>query len=249
MTVPVHPVPLAARVRAWFTGRDTDGPAPPIGQAGNLSARRPHDPASLARARREAAEAMGITVDQMRWMRQVHGDRVGRVTSLHPPGAEVRGVDALVTDQPAVVLVVQVADCVPVLLARPGAVAVAHAGRRGVEVDIVGRTVEQLMGAGSATDVGVVIGPAIGGCCYEVPEHVQQATAGRLPTAAAATTWGTPSLDLPAAVEERLRQLGVTRISRWGGCTRCDEQQRWFSHRADPDAGRQIGAVVLEGPA
>jgi hypothetical protein len=29
-----------------------------------------------------------------------------------------------------------------------------------------------------------------------------------------------------------------------GSCTRCDPEQRWFSHRADPDTGRQLGVVV-----
>ena len=61
------------------------------------------------------------------------------------------------------------------------------------------------------------------------------------PSARATTTWGTPSLDLPRAVLDGLAAAGV-RAERVGGCTRCEPG--WFSHRADPGAGRQLGLVV-----
>ncbi len=77
--------------------------------------------------------------------------------------------DALVSTGP-VGLGVLVADCVPVLLADPGArvVGAVHAGRRGVVAGVVTAAVRALRAAG-ATHLRAVVGPAICGACYEVP--------------------------------------------------------------------------------
>jgi hypothetical protein len=183
-------------------------------------------------------------------MRQEHGAEVGVVRADVPHGTELRGVDAMVTDEPDRPLVVQVADCVPVLLAATRAIGVVHAGRRGVAAGVVTAALRALAQLG--TDVGevqAVVGPAIGGCCYEVPPEVQASVLAAVPDADAVTTWGTTSLDLPAAVEAQLVAAGVTDVRRIGGCTRCDAQRRWFSHRADPATGRQVGLVVRRGEA
>jgi polyphenol oxidase len=135
---------------------------------------------------------------------------------------------------------------VPLLRASSnGPVGVAHAGRLGVARDVLGAAVAALEGLGAPPDtVEAVIGPAIGGCCYEVPATMRDELGADHPTAVAETTWGTPSLDLPAAAEARLGALGVRSVRRVGGCTRCDPHGRWFSHRVDPTTGRQIGVVV-----
>jgi polyphenol oxidase len=244
----VLPLPLAEGVDAWFTGRDRTRQDPPVGRAGNLSHRRPHRPADLARDRAAATAQMGIDVDALHLMRQCHGADVGVVDASTPRGAELDAVDALVTAEPDRPLGVAVADCVPVLLAGDRTVAAAHAGRLGVASDVVAATLEVMAGLGDPPDrIRAAIGPAIGGCCYEVPGDLRDELAVDHPAAVATTTWGTPSLDLPAAVETRLDDLGVAGHQRVGGCTRCDPEQRWFSHRADPDTGRQLGVVVRRG--
>jgi polyphenol oxidase len=243
-------VSLGDAARGWFTGRDPVAPPPGIGQAGNLAHRRPHQPAALARTRRELGERIGWSPDRWHLMAQVHGAEVAVVTASTPPGAELRGVDALVTTEPDRPLAVQVADCVPVLLAGAGVVAAVHAGRQGVAGDVIGATLAAMRAAGAEPGaIHAAIGPAIGGCCYEVPATLRDQIAERAPDAAATTTWGTPSLDLPAAVATRLATLGVRTIAHAGGCTHCDASQRWFSHRRDPASGRQLGIVVRAGPA
>lgn len=242
MTIHLVDADLGDGVGAWFTGRDRDRPDPPVGASGNLSHRRPHRPADLARARREVAEAIDAPTGTWHLMHQVHGAEIAEVDHRTPSGTELRGVDALVTDCPQRPLVVQVADCVPVLLAGPAGVAAVHAGRLGVVAAVVGRAVGRLAGASSSATVRAVIGPAIGGCCYEVPAGLREQVASTSPAAWATTRWGTPSLDLPAAVTSQLREAGVTRIERLGGCT--FEDERYFSHRRDPAAGRQAGIVM-----
>lgn len=239
MTPYLAPVDLGPGVRAVFTGRGEGDEV--VGTAGNLSHRRPHRPARLAADRAAAAAAIGLDEGAVVRLRQVHGNEVVTVDDDVPAGAEVGPADAAVTTTPGRGLCVLVADCVPVLLASPGAVAVAHAGRAGVVADVVGATVQRLR----AVDDGPVraaIGPAIRGCCYEVEEWLQDEVAEQHPTARATTTWGTTSLDLPAAVRARLVALDVA-VDDLGACTHCDD--RWFSHRRDgAAAGRQAGLVT-----
>jgi polyphenol oxidase len=244
----VLPVDLGPGVRAAVTGRDADAPAPAVGAAGNLSHRRPHRPDDLATARRHVGTLTGTDPTAWHLMRQVHGADVATVDRSTPPGAELRDVDALVTTLPGRVLGVQTADCVPVLLAGAGAVAVAHAGRAGVALGVVTAALDALTRLGDDPPrLRAVVGPSIGGCCYEVPADLRDRVAADHPAAAATTTWGTPALDLPAAVAAELAESGVPDVQRVGGCTRCDPEGRWFSHRADPTTGRQLALVVRDG--
>jgi YfiH family protein len=238
---------LGAGVGAWFTGRDPAGPTPAVGAAGNLSHRRPHQPARLAADRDAVADRIGHRADAWVTMHQVHGAGVGLVDAATPPGAEVRGVDALVTRDRGRPLAVSTADCVPLLLAGGDAVAAAHAGRRGLQGGIVQATLDALASLGEVpADLRAVIGPAIGGCCYEVPAELFEEVVADHPAAAARTTWDTPALDLRAGVADVLRDHGVGQVAQVGACTRCDPEHRWFSHRADPATGRQFGLVVRE---
>lgn len=248
MTILVVPAALGTAADGWFTGRDTavrpvvQGS---VGQPGNLAHRRPHLPAMLAADRARVAGAIGLPADRWHLMRQVHGRQVAVVGPSCRPGTELRDVDAMVTaltDRP---LVVQAADCVPILLAGRRSVGVAHAGRRGVHLGVVDAVVSALNDLGEQPeDLQVAIGPAIGPCCYEVPAGLRDEIGADQPAAVATTTWGTPSLDLPAAVEAQLARTGVPSVSRMETCTRCDPRARWFSHRADPGSGRQVGVVV-----
>ncbi|MEX0952596.1 MAG: polyphenol oxidase family protein [Nitriliruptoraceae bacterium] len=245
MTIPVHSVDLGpADVRGWFTGRPAHD-ASSVGQAGNLSHRRPHAPTRLAADRRAVAAEIGFPVASWQWMGQVHGASVAVVGEDTPDGAEHRAVDGMVTTRHDVPLVVQVADCVPVLFASDVAVGVAHAGRRGIELGVVEAVVARLRGVGTKA-IDAVVGPSIGGCCYEVPREMHDSFVANDPSAAAITTWGTPSLDLSAAVMHRLSVLDVE-VTSFEACTRCDPDRQWFSHRADPTAGRLVGIVVRQG--
>ena len=257
--VPLRPATLGEGVGAWFSGRDVAAAPVPLGGAGNLAHRRPHRPADLAAARRAVGAA--TDTDPRRWhlLHQVHGAEVAVVDDRTPPGAELRGVDAAVTACAERPLVVQTADCVPVLLAAPGAVGVAHAGRAGVTVGVVAAAVAALRElAGATAPVRAVLGPAIGPCCYEVPADLRDAVVARLaavgpagiaeaPQVASRTSWSTPSLDLPTAVRAQLRAAGVEVTGSAAPCTHCDPD--WFSHRRDPASGRQIGLVVRRADA
>ncbi|MDP8969020.1 MAG: polyphenol oxidase family protein [Actinomycetota bacterium] len=202
----------------------------------------------VAAARAGLLGLVGLGPDDAVFMEQVHGGAVmtvgpdDRGRGARARGDAIPGADALVTFADDVALVVLVADCVPLLLVDPGrGVAAVHAGRRGVESAVVAAAVSAL--ADPPSSVIAVIGPAIGGCCYEVPAAMAEAVSASVPAARATTSWGAPALDLPGAVRAQLETLGVARIQRVGSCTRCGPQ-RWFSHRAPAaGAGRQAGVV------
>ena len=203
-----------------------------------------------ARHRATLADELGMTAEAVAWMRQVHGatvldpDADVAAAAGQPPSCD--GMVTAAVDRPLAVLV---ADCVPVLLASPNGIGVAHSGREGTVRDVVGATVEQLRDLSAEAPIHAVIGPAIGGCCYEVPEDLARQVDAVIPGTAGTTTWGSPSLDLVGGVTAQLRARGVTQVSRAGGCTRCDGDGRWFSHRASGDTparapGRQAGMIV-----
>ena len=233
-------------VRIAFTGRVLDG-----SESANLSLLV--GDGDVDQARRAALSLVGADPTSAVFMEQVHGGRVARVDvhaagrGVHDHGDTIPAVDALVTEAAELALAVLVADCVPVILVDPQhAVAAVHAGRGGVVEGVVSAAVAAL-GSSDTSRVVAVIGPAIGGCCYEVPAEMVKNVAAQWPAAAATTTWGSPSLDLPAAVEQQLVSAGVGRVLRVGGCTRCSDNT-WFSHRAASEghapAGRQAGLVL-----
>jgi YfiH family protein len=173
---------------------------------------------------------------QLADMEQVHGTRVVEAGELR------QQCDALVTDRPDVVLMVRVADCVPVLLADPhaGVVGAAHAGRTGMADGVVQACVERMRLLG-ARQISAWIGPYICGRCYEVPPDLQAEVAEVEPVTVATTSWGTTGLDIGAGVTAQLERLGVQAhdVSR---CTL--ESPDLYSYRRDgAQAGRLAGLI------
>lgn len=194
------------------------------------------DPADVARNRQLVAGYLGV--DRLAVMRQVHGRDVVRVEASAPTPPEA---DALITRTPGVAVTVQVADCVPVLLADPasGQVAAVHAGWRGVAAGVVGATLEEMRPVG---DVSAWVGPAICPGCYEVSAQVRDEVADVVPAAASTTRAGTPALDVRAGVLAQLAEYGILGVP-VGGCT--FEDPSLFSFRRASTTGRQAGIVLM----
>jgi len=192
---------------------------------------------ALARVEEEA----GVTFARLH---QVHGDVVLHVTEPWPAGPrdDVPEGDALVTDRPGIGLMVRVADCVPVLLADPGAgvVGAVHAGRKGVALDIVGRAVDRMRALG-AGEITAWVGPHVCGRCYEVPADLRAEVAAAVPATYAETGWGTPALDLGAGVGAQLAAAGV-KAERVDRCTR--EDGDLHSYRRDGSASGRLAGLV-----
>ncbi|MFI5618462.1 peptidoglycan editing factor PgeF [Streptomyces sp. NPDC051567] len=212
----------------------------------NLGGAVGDDPAAVRANRAAAADSLGIDADRVVWMNQVHGRDVAVVDGPWGPGAPVPSVDAVVTARRGLPLAVLTADCTPVLLADPvaGVVGAAHAGRPGLVAGVVPAAVAAMVSLGAEPGrMTAVTGPAVCGRCYEVPAEMREAVAAVVPRARAATSWGTPSVDVVAGVHAQLAAAGVTDLRRSPVCTR--ESRDHFSYRRDRVTGRLAGYVWL----
>lgn len=175
-------------------------------------------------------------------MRQVHGAHVAVVDEATASSPRPPVADALVSALPGVVLMVRVADCVPVLLAdvERGLVGAAHAGRAGMVAGIVPNTVAAIRGLGGDQLVAWV-GPHVCGGCYEVPEQMRAQVCAVVPEADARTTWGTPSVDIGAGVRAQLERAGVTVVD----ASRCtmEDEDLYSYRRQGKESGRLAGLV------
>lgn len=175
-------------------------------------------------------------------MSQVHGNHVAHVGAGEYPVNGGPTADAMVSvDAP---LAVMVADCVPVVLCGATAagapvLAVAHAGRPGVAAGVVRKTVDAMRSAG-AVGIQAWLGPSVCGNCYEVPAELREQVSDIEPSAYGTTSWGTPALDLPAAVMYQLQSMDI-QAQRINVCTM--EEPLLFSHRRDAPTGRFAGVI------
>ena len=227
-------------VHAAFTLRAGGVSAPPF-DSFNCAAHVGDAPQAVAHNRALLRERLALPAEPA-WLEQVHG----RCTvELGEAGAARQAADAAVTRAAGRVCVVQVADCLPVLLAsRDGAaVGAVHAGWRGLAAGVLESAVRAL-GAAPA-EVLAWLGPAIGPGHFEVGEEVRAAFTGTDPGASAAfapNARGRWQCDLYALARRRLAALGVARVSGGHWCTYADSA-RFFSYRRDGRCGRMAALI------
>jgi YfiH family protein len=204
----------------------------------NLTIGTGDDRARVEENRRLACKAVGVPAATLAFNRQVHSPTV------HKARAGTRGEpgDGLWSDEQGLSMLAMSADCLPIAVVRsegPPALAVLHAGWRGLAEGVLAAGVSALRSSSSdGPALAAIIGPAIGPCCYEVGREVSELFDADL------TEDG--KLDLWSAAERALANAGVERIERVDLCTRCNPEL-FFSHRRDGRArGVQgvIGAVA-----
>lgn len=177
--------------------------------------------------------------------RQVHGTRV--LTAPAPGGRPE--ADGLATVAPGHLVGIVTADCVPVLLvdrARRVAAAV-HGGWRGLAAGVLESALQHLQRSfGSSPEtLEAALGPAVGGCCYEVGPEVLAAFRART-SVVTRDAWserrGRAHLDLRLAARLLLEAAGATCVEQLGPCTACTPA--YSSYRRDgAGAGRQLSFV------
>jgi hypothetical protein len=238
--VPDWPVPW--RVRALITTR-AGGVSTGAYSGWNFGDHVGDDARAVARNRDALRQWLP---DEPVWLRQVHGTRVIEAG----PGSAGEQADAAVARESGRVCAVLTADCLPVLLADAGgsAVAIAHAGWRGLAAGVIENAVRALgeggIGCGSLI---AYLGPAIGAGAYEVGSEVFEAFAKADPGAATAFAPHGPGkflADITLLARQRLERLGVRHI--YGG-TQCtyNDPARFYSFRRDGATGRMASLVWM----
>jgi YfiH family protein len=229
-------------VRAAFTTR-LGGVSDGAYRSLNLGVLTDDDRGRVLENRRLLAGALGRDLRSVVMGRQVHGTHVQVRETAPELGTPLAQADAQATHAADLTPLVLVADCVPVVIGRPGVVAALHCGWRGVAGGIVEETLAAMDGA-APRDLHAALGPGIGACCYEVGDEVRHAFRSRghdddvMPSG---------HLDLALAVRRELERHGVTgdRIHSCATCTSC-AAELFFSHRRDRGVtGRQAGLAWL----
>jgi YfiH family protein len=234
---------VTVRIRRVTTTRTGGASLPPF-DSFNLGDHVGDDPAAVAANRNRLAAAIGLPSNRVIWMNQVHGDHVEFVEG--PRTDAFDATDALVTITPRLALAVVTADCVPVLMsdADAGVLGAAHAGRVGAANGVVLRTLEAMLAAGArSANISVLLGPAVSGPNYEVPQEMAADVESSLPGSRTSTPAGTPALDLRAGIARQLFDAGVTAIDIDPRCTVAD--RALFSHRRDAPTGRLASLVWM----
>jgi polyphenol oxidase len=194
-------------------------------------------------------QATSCNALSIQWLQQVHGTVVHRVDS-HAIPAPV--ADAAYSEQAGIACAVLTADCLPVLFtaADGSAVAVAHAGWRGLCNGVLEATVQQFHC--DVSQIRAWLGPAIAPCHFEVGDEVraaflakasalqQQATAAAFVSGQQVGKW---QADLYALARLRLQTVGVTDVSGEARCTVC-QHERFYSYRHAPQTGRFATVIV-----
>jgi YfiH family protein len=183
----------------------------------------------------QAREALREQLGVRRLFRgfQVHGTAVRRMGEGAEANEDVEadGQATALRDLGAMVLT---ADCLPVALGASGAVAMVHAGWRGLAAGVLEEGVRAVRELGGTSEMVAIVGPGAGACCYEVGEEVHAAFGG--------VHRDGRNIDLKAIARERLLAAGVAEVRDVAVCTICDE--RFFSHRREgARAGRQSGVA------
>ena len=185
--------------------------------------------------RRIACEAIGADLEKLSLNYQVHSSRVLRAA----PAMRGEHADGLWTDDPGLPILAMSADCLPIVLTRTDmekpAVAVLHAGWKGLLAGIVAAGAQAL---GDET-LTAAIGPGIGPCCYEVGEEVAAPFRERFGD----DVMRESRLDLWTSVERALRAAGIERVTRLDRCTAC-EPETFFSHRRDAGRTGRQGVIA-----
>lgn len=208
------------------------------------------DAAAVAENRKRAAEAV-LPSARLVTIFQTHSADCVTVAEAWDEAKRPRA-DALVTDQPGVLLGIVTADCAPILLADidAGIVGAAHAGWRGAYGGIAESVVAAMEQLGATRSrITTAIGPAIAQPSYEVGpdfrENFTQDDAGFF----VAGSNGHWQFDLESYVAAKLETAGIGQIEPLGLDTYSDEKRfysyRRATHRDELTYGRQFSLIGL----
>jgi polyphenol oxidase len=201
------------------------------------------------------AERLGVGAGNLRLIHQVHGVDVAIARAGVDAPSERPSADIIISDDPAVAIVVRVADCAPILLAdqRLGVVGAVHAGWRGTAKGAARRGVEAMCETFGCRveDVTAAIGPCLGPCCGEMGPEVADEFRALGADEHESAAWfshgagGRSFLDMWKANRDQLARVGVpaSQIHVAALCTKT-HAAAFHSYRAEGrQAGRMAGVI------
>lgn len=153
--------------------------------------------------------------------------------------------DALIVSEKNIPVLIQVADCAPILIVDQTRkiLAAVHAGWRGAVGKIASQTIEKMQSefGTRVEDLQISIGPCLCADCLEVGEEVAQ----QAPESCVLRGREKSHLDLRGIIANDCAALGVLpkQIEAMPNCPRC-ENETFFSHRAQNGIAGRFGLVA-----
>jgi len=251
----LQPQNLPANIVAGFTTRNGGVSRPPYNSL-NLSFTTKDNVAQVEGNRSTFCRCFDLAPHQLLTVQQVHGKDLLLIDEPNPDLSHFLKleVDAIVTNQPDIMIGILTADCLPLLLWEDEkAIAAVHAGWRGAANGLVGKTVKAMCSNFGCTpeNIKAALGPAIGAHKYEVDRPVREAFrngTGFWNEISKETSLGHWQLDLTLSCRLQLEQLGLAtaNISQSTECT-CCHPELFFSYRRDNgNTGRQLAFAMLK---
>jgi YfiH family protein len=215
-----------------------------------------NDAPELVRENRtRAGRHLGVAHDKVVTLYQIHSPEALVVRHVWPRDASPKA-DAMATAEPGIALGILTADCAPILFADPEArvIGAAHAGWKGALTGIIEAAVGAMERIGARRErIVATIGPCITQPSYEVGDEFRTRfveadgnNAGYFSEGRRAQHW---QFDLPGYVRARLERVGLASVGAIARCTYAEEADyfsfRRTTHKAEPDYGRNLSAIVL----
>lgn len=158
---------------------------------------------------------------------------------------EYQDTDALILTNSQSTIALKFADCTPIIfydsINKIGAI--AHAGWRGTASRISVATVQTMQEKfhTKPQDITVLIGPAIGICCYEVSENIKQALLDTVTNKKG--LFLNRNVDLKNINARQLEEIGITNIDICPYCTSCNNDL-FYSYRKEKGTTHRHFAVL-----
>lgn len=243
------------KIQAGFTTRNGGVSRAPFNSL-NLGLNTEDLRANIEGNRSTIVRAFDLHPQMLLTVQQTHGNNILVVDEPNHDLSHFQSVecDAIITNQPGIMIGILVADCYPVLLFDPlkNVAATVHVGWRGAANGILGKTISCLINDFGVSPDSLVaaIGPGIGAHRYEVDRPVRDAFrsgTNNWNQIAKETDLGKWQLDLRLSCQLQLSSAGVsaTHIDIVEEDT-CCHRELFFSYRRDNgQTGRQMGFILI----
>ncbi|MFQ6614894.1 MAG: peptidoglycan editing factor PgeF, partial [Fidelibacterota bacterium] len=189
--------------------------------------------------REQLAVELGLDPGKLVYPNQVHSSTVAWVDR---PG-HYSATDGILTDNKAMTLSIQVADCIPVfLLDAEKAWGLVHAGWRGLVSGIIPNAIRQMNSRGSQSKhIAVVLGPSICAKHFEIGQDIESRFDPRFVLHRDNKT----CVDLKGIARDQLMRAGVpaAQITTHDGCT-WEEKDHYYSYRREGQAAGRMIAIM-----
>jgi YfiH family protein len=208
---------------------------------GNLAFHVPDTKDNVDKNRKNLLKKYNLENKKLISMNQVHGDNIKIVDSSSPN--IIDNCDGIITNDKDVVLMVMVADCIPIIFIdrKKGVIAAVHAGRNSTFLKISELTAKKMVNEFNCnyTDIEVHMGPSIQKCCYEVSDEMVTIVEKSFGKGFVNGRF----IDLQGINLSLLKSLNISNITISNTCTKCSNEP-YFSYRADNKCGRFAGIVT-----